>query len=105
MLEPLLTTGRLPMLAVRHRDDLMPELAPMPGLLVRRECDAAAMAALQGRSETEMTKRFAAGHRAYVVLLDGEAAAFGWVATRVATIGELYATFEMPEGERYLWNF
>jgi RimJ/RimL family protein N-acetyltransferase len=93
------------MLAVRHRDDLEPELAPIAGLLVRRESDPAVMAALQGRSEAEMTNRFAAGHRAYVALLDGEAAAFGWVATSVATIGELNAAFQIPEGDRYLWNF
>ena len=93
------------MLAVRHRDDSMPQLTPLAGLFVRRERDAALMAALQGRSEEDMTNRFAAGHRAYVAYLGGEATAFGWVATRVATIGELYATFEIPEGERYLWNF
>ena len=93
------------MLAVRHRDDVMPQLSPIAGLLVRRERDAALMAALQGRSEEDMANRFAAGHRAYVAYLGGEATAFGWVATRVATIGELYATFEIPEGERYLWNF
>jgi GNAT superfamily N-acetyltransferase len=93
------------MLAVRHRDDVIPQLSPIAGLLVQREHDAALMAALQGRSEEDMANRFAAGHRAYVAYLVGEATAFGWVATRVATIGELYATFEIPEGERYLWNF
>ena len=93
------------MLAVRHRDDLAPDLAPIAGLLVRRENDPAVMAALQNRSEMEMAARFAAGDRAYIAVLDGEAAAFGWVATRVASIGELNAAFGIPEGERYLWNF
>jgi GNAT superfamily N-acetyltransferase len=93
------------MLAVRHRDDPTAALPPIAGLLVRRELDAAVMAAFQGRTFLEMVDRFAAGHRAYVAYLDGEPAAFGWVATRVAAIGELNATFDIPSGERYLWNF
>jgi hypothetical protein len=52
-----------------------------------------------------MTRRFDAGHRAYVALLNGRPAAWGWVATRSADIGELGATFAIPAGERYLWNF
>jgi GNAT superfamily N-acetyltransferase len=36
---------------------------------------------------------------------DGEPAAWGWVATRTAEIGELGSAFAIPRGERYLWNF
>ncbi|HEX8271820.1 MAG TPA: GNAT family N-acetyltransferase [Longimicrobiaceae bacterium] len=92
-------------LAVRHRDDPAPTLAPLAGLAVRRETDAGVMAGLQWRTETEMALRFAAGHRAYLALLHGEPAAFGWVATLSAGIGELGSTFTLPERERYLWNF
>lgn len=92
-------------LAIRHRDDPIPARAPMSGLIVRRETDARLMAAIQGKPETEMARRFAAGHRAYVAWLDGEPAAWGWVATRSADIGELRSTFSIPGGERYLWNF
>lgn len=91
--------------ATRHRDDPMPSLAPLPGLLVRREDDAFVMATLQGRTMEEMQRRFANGHRAYVATLHGVPAAWGWVATRGASIGELGATFAIPAGERYLWNF
>ena len=91
--------------AVRHRRDPIPQLDPLPGLAVRREDDAAVMAALQGRSEAEMTRRMTAGHRAYVAWRDGEPAAWGWVATATADIGELGASFTLPRGERYLWNF
>jgi hypothetical protein len=91
--------------AARHRNDPTPCLDPLPGLVVRRECDAATMAALQGRAEEEMTSRFAAGHRAYVAWRDGAPAARGWVATRSAAIGELGSSFAIPPGERYLWNF
>ena len=92
-------------LATRHRDDPAPGLDPLPGLVVRRETDAARIAAVQGRDASEMQARFAAGHRAYVAELADETAAWGWVATRTAEIGELKTAFSIPEGERYLWNF
>jgi GNAT superfamily N-acetyltransferase len=91
--------------AARHRDDPTPQLAPMPGLAIRREADAVVMAELQGRTAAEMSRRFADGHRAYVAWRDDVAAAWGWVATRSAGIGELESTFSIPRGERYLWNF
>jgi ribosomal protein S18 acetylase RimI-like enzyme len=92
-------------LATRHRNDPAPILAPAPHLEVRREDDAATMAALQGRTACEMARRFTAGHRAYVAYWEGVPAAWGWVATRSAEIGELGSAFQIPEGERYLWNF
>jgi hypothetical protein len=52
-----------------------------------------------------MVRRLGAGHRAYVAWRDGEPAAWGWVATRSAEIGELGSAFAIPGGERYLWNF
>lgn len=91
--------------ATRHRDDPMPRFSPLPGLIVRQEHDPQVMAVLQGRDVAQMRARFADGHRAYLALRNGEPAAWGWVATRTATIGELGATFAIPAGHRYLWNF
>src|SRR3954467_8263900 len=91
--------------ATRHRDDALPALSPLPSLVVRQQDDAFVMATLQERTMEEMQRRFAAGHRAYVASLHGVPAAWGWVAPRTATIGELQATLTLPEGERYLWNF
>ena len=91
--------------AARHRADPTPALEPLPGLRISREASAAVMAQLQGHDEAEMVARFEAGHRAYVARLDGEPAAWGWVATRSARIGELDSSFSIPRGERYLWNF
>ena len=92
-------------IAARHRDDAASRLEPLAGLIVRREESATSMAALQGRVLDEMDRRFREGHRAYVAWYDGEAAGWGWVATRAASIGELASTFSVPPGERYLWNF
>ena len=92
-------------LAIRHRDDAVAPLPPLSGLEVRRERDPEMMARLQDRTVTEMGARMVAGHRAYVASIDGVDAAFGWVATKHAKIGELGIGFDVPPGERYLWNF
>ena len=91
--------------AIRHRDDPMPSLQPLEGMSVRREQDAAAMASLQNRSIEEISNRFAAGHRAYVAVVGDQPAAWGWVATSTADIGELGAHLTLDAEERYLWNF
>lgn len=92
-------------IALRHRDDPAPVFPPLSDLAVRREFDAAFMARLQDRTESEMARRFSEGHRAYVAWRDGMPAAWGWVATRSAEIGEVDTTFTVPRGARYLWNF
>ncbi|HEX2188813.1 MAG TPA: GNAT family N-acetyltransferase [Longimicrobiaceae bacterium] len=91
--------------AVRHRHDPPSVREPLPGLVVRRETNAAVVAAVQGAPEAEVARRFAAGHRAYLAWWAGLPAAWGWVATRTAEIGELGSAFEIPAGDRYLWNF
>lgn len=92
-------------LAIRLASDPAPVLAPVADQIVRRVTDSAFMAALQQRSEAEILARFADGHRAYVAWRADTPAAWGWVATRTARIGEVDATFSVPERERYLWNF
>ena len=92
-------------IALRHRDDPAPTWPRFPGLLVRREVDAARLAWLQDRAEDDMTSRLEGGHRGYIAWRDAEPAAWGWVATRSAHIGELGTSFDLPKGARYLWNF
>lgn len=91
--------------AARHRDDPMPELQPLVNLSIARVDDVTQMSLLQERHVDEIAGRFHAGHRAYVARLNAAPAGWGWVATRTASIGELGATFTIPEGDRYLWNF
>lgn len=91
--------------ATLHRDDVRTTLAPLPGLAVERELEVQVMASLQQKPAGDMARRMEAGHRAYVARLDGNEAAFGWVATREASIGEVGAAFGIPASERYLWNF
>lgn len=92
-------------LALRHRTDNVVPLPPLTELTVYRETDPTAMAELQGRTESDIQKRFDEGHHAYVARMNGTCAAWGWVATSSATIGELATSFPISRGERYLWNF
>lgn len=92
-------------LAVRHRADAPPALGPLPGLRVVRTDDTSLLAALQGRERAALDARRAAGHHACLAWLDDAPAAWGWVATRSADVGEVGATVRLPDGERYLWNF
>jgi ribosomal protein S18 acetylase RimI-like enzyme len=91
--------------ATRHRDDPRPDLTPLPALEVHHVWDASFMAALQDRQLADIERRIDGGNRAYVAWLNETAAAWGWVATRSADIGELGTTFTLPARERYLWNF
>lgn len=92
-------------IAFRHRDDPSPPKPPIPGLAVHRELDPAVMSRLQSRDIAEIEARFGGGHRAYLATMDGEPAAWGWVATSSARIGEVGASFSLPSADRYLWNF
>jgi GNAT superfamily N-acetyltransferase len=74
-------------------------------MTVSRETDANIMAGLQSKNEDDMRRRFDEGHRAYVARIDGVPAAWGWVATRTAAVGELQFDFTIPRRARYLWNF
>lgn len=92
-------------LATWWYQDARPELPPIPGLKVRPPEDGRVLAALAGLTPDEVARRRAGGHRAYVGFLTGVPIAYGWVATRRASIGELDLEFALPAGSRYLWDF
>lgn len=92
-------------IAVRSRIDPVPEIGALPHLTIRREYNAAVMAALQQRDVSDAERRFNEQHRAYIACLEDQPVAWGWVATNRAAIGELGFAFALPNRERYLWNF
>jgi GNAT superfamily N-acetyltransferase len=92
-------------LAIRHSEDVVPVVEARVTLDARPEFRPETMAGLQQRSVAEIEGRLQAGHRAYVAWRGAEAAAFGWAATRTASIGELGFSFSITPDERYLWNF
>jgi hypothetical protein len=92
-------------LAVRYAKDRFESPRCPEGFEARDVTDSQFMAQLQGRTPEEIAARFEAGHKAYVAFPENEPAAWGWVGTRTADIGELGRSFSIGARERYLWNF
>lgn len=91
-------------LAMRHGYSTI-QLSHITGMTVHEETSSDAMARLQERATDVIERRFAEGHTAWIASIDGRPAAWGWVATRTADIGEMGLSFGIPPRERYLWNF
>ncbi|MGE5595495.1 MAG: GNAT family N-acetyltransferase [Hyphomicrobiales bacterium] len=92
-------------LATWWYEDGQPEMTLPAGMTVESPQADAAIAAMAALPEAEVARRRAEGHRPYVISVDGEPAGYGWVATRTCDIGELGLRFELPAGNRYLWDF
>lgn len=92
-------------LATWWRDDYLPDLPPLTGFQVSIVQVDDLLAQLSGLDGREIQRRRQAGHRPYAAFLSGTPAAYGWVATRRATIGELNLDFRLPPLHRYLWDF
>lgn len=108
----------------------MPELHPWAferGALWARECEgkdaapvvpriratlgeahpegAEALARAMGlASAAEALRRFGAGRRCFVALVDGSIASYGWASHGVEDIGELERSFRMAPDEAYIWD-
>lgn len=87
------------------RDDYLPVLPPLNGFQVSTVQDDTLLAGLSGLDGREIKRRRQEGHRPYAGFLSGVPAAYGWVATRRAAIGELNLDFRLPPLHRYLWDF
>ena len=85
--------------------DPFPRLPALDGFHATVATDEIALAQLNNVSVLEVQNRRRADHRPYLGTIHGRPAAYGWVATREASIGELGLTFTLPAGNRYLWDF
>lgn len=85
--------------------DPLPHVPVLPGFEAMLAPDDTALAQMNRLTLAEVQARRQAGHRPYVGFFQGTPVAYGWVATRDASIGELGLTFELPVGNRYLWDF
>ena len=92
-------------LATWWQSDSLPSLPVVDGFHARVCDDDAPMAELNRIPIEEIRARRKAGHRPYVAYLDDAPVAYGWVATREASIGELELIIALPPRERYLWDF
>ncbi len=87
------------------RGDPLPTLPVLPGLAIELARELDLLAELSGLPVSEVQARLDAGHRPYLARLDGAPVAYGWVATRAASIGALGISFSVPRGTRYLGDF
>jgi GNAT superfamily N-acetyltransferase len=92
-------------LATWWNSDQLPNLLTLPGLRAGIAFDDAVLARLNRIPIDEVLARRLDGHRPYIAHMHGTSVAYGWVATREASIGELKVTMTLPRSDRYLWDF
>lgn len=92
-------------LATWWRGDDLPALSPIAEFRAEVSADPYLLAMLSNYEVAEAQRRLAEGHRAYVAWMGSAPVAYGWVATRVASIGELGIDVPVPPTDRYLWDF
>ncbi len=92
-------------LATWWRSDALPSMPVLPGFHAATTNDDSMLAELNRISIEEVRARRQNGHRPYLGYLDGMPVAYGWVATRAASIGELDVTLRLMPADRYLWDF
>ena len=87
------------------RGDPIPELSPLPGFRASRAGNPAILGRLFRADRQQVEARIRGGNVPYMAYIGGEPAAYGWSAWRRGRIGELGMEFNMPEDNRYLWDF
>jgi GNAT superfamily N-acetyltransferase len=85
--------------------DALPALAPSDDFNVQCATDLLELGPLTGLERGELEARLGADNRCYVAFVGAAAAAYGWVATAEAAIGELDVAFRLAGPDRYLWDF
>jgi hypothetical protein len=92
-------------LATWWREENLPLLNVPAGFHADASEDVRLISAVARLDTHEVNARLRAGHRVYLAWLGHAPAGYGWVATQSAFIGELNVGFDLPSGDRYLWDF
>ena len=92
-------------LATWWRSDPLPSLSVVPSFHAAMSDDDVMLARLNRIPLAEVRARRLDGHRPYIGRLHDMPVAYGWVATRSASIGELNLTITLSQRDRYLWDF
>jgi len=92
-------------LATWWYEDGPPPERPGPAVVEATSDRLGVLAAVANLEHAEVGRRLAEGHRAYLSLTGEAVAAYGWVATARAMVGELDIEIVLPPGNRYLWDF
>ncbi len=86
-------------------EDTLAPMAPLPGFSAGPAFNWQELAEINHISSAEVMHRRSDGHRPYVARMQGQPVAYGWLATRKVSIGELDINVELPSDDRYLWDF
>ncbi len=92
-------------LATWWHDDPLPDLSPLPQFCACPSTDIQLIAHLTALPYQEIHARFQTGNRIYLAYMGKDAAAYGWVATRVGRAREIQLLFRLPPRNSYLWDF
>ncbi|MBA2364030.1 MAG: GNAT family N-acetyltransferase [Chloroflexia bacterium] len=84
--------------------DALPAVAPPDGFLVDESDQHEVLARMAQLPIAEVLARIERNNRPYVAKIGDESVAYGWSAAGPAEIDTILR-FDVPEGERYLWDF
>lgn len=85
--------------------DVLPGLIPLHQFEIKATDTIKIITSVTELEEREVSRRLQEGHQPYLVFLEYEPVAYGWVATKEASIGECDINISLAAGERYLWDF
>src|SRR5262245_49236164 len=83
----------------------MPQFDRPQGFTAAPSDDLDLLARLAKLDIGEVGARVRGGSKPYIARLDGMPVAYGWSAKAHASIGEVGLSFDVPHGQRYLWDF
>ena len=87
------------------RGDPLPPLETPDGFAADRLTDEQATPVVETLDPAEADTLRQQGHRLYLARIGAEIVAYGWAATKSASIGELGVEMQIAPNERYLWGF
>jgi GNAT superfamily N-acetyltransferase len=85
--------------------DLLPELSPLPLLMIAATEDRHLLSTLMGVTDDEIATVLCEKHRGYIAYIGTIPVAYGWSASHRASFGEGRVHFQVPANQRYLYNF
>lgn len=85
--------------------DPRPPLPALAGMQVVAVTDRARLAPIVQLALHDVAARLHTDHQPYIVYINDEPVAYGWVARRMAYVGELARAITLPPRDRYLWDF
>ena len=87
------------------RGDVLPPLQPPEAMTIEFDPPLTTMQRIVDLNAEQLEERFRRGNRAVVGWAGTTPAGIGWSSSGRVEIGELGLDFDLPPGNRYLWDF